>query len=44
MAQLHQDNRYDRFSNDVERLTGVPPMGVRAFVQQNAAAFAAAPA
>jgi uncharacterized protein YbjT (DUF2867 family) len=40
MAQLHQNNRYDRFSNDVERLTGVPPMSVRAFVQKNAHAFA----
>lgn len=39
MAQLHQDNRYDRFSDDVERLTGVPPMSVRAFVEQHAAAF-----
>jgi uncharacterized protein YbjT (DUF2867 family) len=39
MAQLHQDNRYDRLSDDVERLTGVPPMSVRAFVEQNAAAF-----
>ncbi|AYG68548.1 MULTISPECIES: NAD(P)H-binding protein [unclassified Rhizobium] len=40
MAQLHQDNRYDRFSADVERLTGVPPMSVGEFVQQNAQAFA----
>jgi uncharacterized protein YbjT (DUF2867 family) len=44
MAQLHHDNRYDRFSDDVERLTGAPPMGVRAFVQQNAATFTATPA
>ena len=42
MAQLHRDNRYDRFSNDVERLTGVPPMTVREFVQRNARAFAPA--
>ncbi|NTF47017.1 NmrA family NAD(P)-binding protein [Rhizobium rhizogenes] len=40
MAQLHRDNRYDRFSEDVERLTGVPPMTVREFVQRNAQAFA----
>lgn len=40
MAQLHRDNRYDRFSNDVERLTGIPPMSVREFVQKNAHAFA----
>jgi uncharacterized protein YbjT (DUF2867 family) len=39
MAQLHQENRYDRFSKDVEVLTGVPPMTVREFVQRNAQAF-----
>lgn len=42
MAQLHQDNRYDRFSNDVERLTGVPPISIKEFVQRNAQAFAPA--
>jgi hypothetical protein len=42
MAQLHQENRYDRFSEDVEELTGVPPMSVREFVQRNAHAFAPA--
>ena len=40
MARLNQDNRYDRFSNDVERLTGIRPMSVREFVQKNAHAFA----
>jgi uncharacterized protein YbjT (DUF2867 family) len=40
MAQLHRDNRYDRFSKDVEGLTGVPPMSVGEFVQKNAHAFA----
>jgi hypothetical protein len=40
MGQLHQDNRYDRFSSDVERLAGIPPMSVREFVQRNARAFA----
>lgn len=44
MAELHQANRYDRFSNDVERLTGAPPMSIREFVQRNAAAFAPATA
>jgi hypothetical protein len=39
MAELHQDNRYGRFSNDVERLTGIRPMSVREFVQKNAHAF-----
>ena len=28
MAELHQDNRYGRFSNDVEGLTGIRPMSV----------------
>jgi uncharacterized protein YbjT (DUF2867 family) len=40
MAVLHQENRYDRRSNDVEELTGVPPMSVQEFVERNAAAFA----
>jgi uncharacterized protein YbjT (DUF2867 family) len=40
MAQLHQENRYDRFSSDVEGLTGVLPMSVQEFVQKNAHAFA----
>lgn len=39
MAELHWDNRYDRFSNDVEGLTGITPMSVREFVQKNAHAF-----
>jgi uncharacterized protein YbjT (DUF2867 family) len=39
MALLHQDGRYDRSSDDVERLTGDPPMTVREFVQKNVAAF-----
>jgi len=42
MARLHQDGRYDRLSNDVEGLTGVPPMTVRDFVHRNVEAFAAA--
>ena len=42
MAELHQDNRYGRFSNDVEGLTGIRPMSVREFVQKNAHAFAQA--
>jgi uncharacterized protein YbjT (DUF2867 family) len=40
MAQLHQENRYDRFSSDVEKLTGVAPMSVEEFVRRNARAFA----
>jgi uncharacterized protein YbjT (DUF2867 family) len=42
MATLHRDNRYDRFSTDVERLTGVPPMSIKDFVTGNAQAFAPA--
>jgi uncharacterized protein YbjT (DUF2867 family) len=32
MARLHQENRYDRLTGDVERLTGIPPETVEAFV------------
>ena len=32
MAQLHQDNRYDRMTGDVEHLTGIPPESIEAFV------------
>jgi uncharacterized protein YbjT (DUF2867 family) len=32
MAQLHRENRYDRATDDVERLTGVPAQTIEAFV------------
>jgi uncharacterized protein YbjT (DUF2867 family) len=32
MARLHGENRYDRASDDVERLTGVPAQSIEAFV------------
>lgn len=32
MARLHRENRYDRASDDVERVTGVPAGSVEAFV------------
>jgi nucleotide-binding universal stress UspA family protein len=32
MARLHHDNRYDRASDDVERVTGVPAQTIEAFV------------
>jgi uncharacterized protein YbjT (DUF2867 family) len=32
MARLHRENRYDRASDDVERVTGVPARTVEAFV------------
>jgi uncharacterized protein YbjT (DUF2867 family) len=39
MAALHRDNRYDRLTDTVERLTGVPPMSVEDFVRRHAADF-----
>ena len=32
MAQLHRDNRYDRTADGVERVTGMPPQSIEAFV------------
>ncbi|MFD6974746.1 NAD(P)H-binding protein [Streptomyces sp. NPDC059949] len=32
MCRLHQENRYDRTSDDVERLTGVPAQAIEDFV------------
>jgi uncharacterized protein YbjT (DUF2867 family) len=32
VAQLHRDNRYDRMADGVERVTGVPPQSIEAFV------------
>ncbi|GAA5141668.1 NAD(P)H-binding protein [Pseudonocardia adelaidensis] len=32
MAQLHRDNRYDRTTEGVERLTGIRPQSIEAFV------------
>ncbi|MFJ6636725.1 hypothetical protein ACIQMR_35990 [Streptomyces sp. NPDC091376] len=32
MAQLHRDDRYDRTSDDVQRVTGVPAQSIKAFV------------
>jgi uncharacterized protein YbjT (DUF2867 family) len=31
MAKLHRDNRYDRTTDGVERVTGVPPQSIEAF-------------
>lgn len=39
MARLHQQGRYDRMTEDFARLTGRVPMGMREFVQANAAEF-----
>ena len=32
MARLHRENRYDRTSDDVERVTGLPPQTIETFV------------
>jgi hypothetical protein len=32
VARLHRENRYDRLTDTVERLTGIPPQTVEAFV------------
>ena len=32
VAQLHRDNRYDRTADGVERVTGIPPQSIEAFV------------
>lgn len=42
MALLIQQNRYDRLTQDVERVSKGPPLGVREFVQQHAQAYRAA--
>ena len=39
MAELNQQNRYDRTSEDMQRLTGAPAMSVREFVARHAKAF-----
>jgi len=35
MSKLHHENRYDRLSNDVEKITGVKPMTVEYWVRSN---------
>jgi hypothetical protein len=32
MARLHRENRYDRTTDDVERVTGTPAQSIEAFV------------
>ncbi|MEU5269453.1 NmrA family NAD(P)-binding protein [Streptomyces hygroscopicus] len=39
MARLHHDNRYDRVTDDVERVTGVPPQSIEAFVAARRSAY-----
>ncbi|MFC8262735.1 NAD(P)H-binding protein [Streptomyces sp. NPDC057291] len=39
MARLHAANRYDRATDDVELITGHPPLSFHDFVQSHSAAF-----
>ncbi|MEE7456788.1 hydroxylase [Methylorubrum populi] len=39
MALLIQQDRYDRLTNDVERVSGTPPLGVVDFVRRHADAY-----
>jgi uncharacterized protein YbjT (DUF2867 family) len=39
MAQLNREGRYDRMTDDVQRLTGHTPMSLREFVRAHAEAF-----
>jgi NAD(P)H dehydrogenase (quinone) len=41
MAKLHADNRYDRFTTDVEKVTGTPSMSIRDYVKNHPELFAA---
>jgi hypothetical protein len=40
MAELTRQNRYDRTSDDVVKLTGSPAMSLLEFVRRNASAYA----
>ncbi|MGY3489529.1 uncharacterized protein YbjT (DUF2867 family) [Bradyrhizobium sp. USDA 4011] len=39
LAELHQQGRFDRLTDDVLKLTGQKPMGMREFVKEHAAKF-----
>lgn len=39
MARLHRDGRYDRLTDDVERVTGQPAMTVESYIAQNPQRF-----
>lgn len=41
MARLHRDGRYDRLTNDVERVTGQSPMTVEQYITENPQKFIA---
>ena len=40
MAELNRQNRYDRTSDDLVKLTGTPAMSLREFVRRNSSAYA----
>jgi NAD(P)H dehydrogenase (quinone) len=42
MAKLHAENRYDRLTSDVQKLTGKPSMSVREYVTAHPEVFSAA--
>jgi NAD(P)H dehydrogenase (quinone) len=42
MAKLHAENRYDRLTSDVQKLTGTPSMSVREYVTAHPEVFSAA--
>ena len=39
MARLHADNRYDRFTDTVEKLTGKPSMSLKEFIANRSELF-----
>lgn len=39
MVRLHRDNRYDRFTDDVEQVTGQPPQTVEQYVASHPESF-----
>jgi NAD(P)H dehydrogenase (quinone) len=42
MAKLHAENRYDRLTSDVQKLTGKPSMSVREYVTSHPEVFSTA--
>ena len=42
MAKLHAENRYDRLTSDVQKLTGKPSMSVREYVTAHPEVFSTA--
>ena len=42
MAKLHTENRYDRLTSDVQKLTGKPSMSVQEYVDAHPEVFSTA--